>query len=89
MNTRGQGVLKRKCWDCSRQGFGRNGITSIQFLSQVSLAILNCLVEVLGGTKSPSPDTIRQLSLLELSAQVNVRIAHGGRLQRQVLIYLI
>ncbi len=44
----------------------------------MSLAILNGLVDILGRTKSPIAGTIRKSHLLELSTQVNVRVAHRG-----------
>ncbi len=65
--SNGEGVL----------GFSRNRISSAEFVSQVSLAILNGLVDILGRTESPSPDTIRQSSLLKLSAKVYVRVNLG------------
>ena len=67
-------------------GFSRNRISSVELVSQVSLAVLNGLVDVLGRTESPSPDTVRQSSLLKLSAKVNVRVTHRAGFQGQVLI---
>ena len=56
------------------------------FLGQVSLAVLHSLRNLFGRTEAPSPNTIRQVSLFQLSAKVNVRVTHRRWLQGHVSI---
>jgi hypothetical protein len=65
-------IINRKWVICTWWDF----IFPVESVSEVRLAILNCLGNILGRTKPPCPYTIRELGLLQLSAEVYVRVPH-------------
>ena len=78
--------MGRDCQLAKGDGRGRVISRSNEF---DSLTVLHCLCNIFGGTLAPSPNTVRQVSLFQLSAEVYVRVTHRRWLQGHVFIDLI
>ena len=68
---------------------GRKFIAAVKVFEELRLTVLNCLVNIFGRAHSLGPNSIRELSLLQLSAEVNVKVIVVRVLQRHIAVDLL